>query len=111
MTDVNRVRSKHPGNPEVCNIYTIHRAFSDNAMLIEIDRGCTSAGIGCIDCKKMLFESVKRRLTPVREKARELEKNMDYVVDVLEKGADACREIAHATMEEVRATLGLYPPR
>lgn len=111
VTDVNRVRRKDPGNPEVCNIYTIHRAFSDNATLIEIDRGCTSAGIGCIDCKKMLFENVKRELTPVREKARELEKNVDYVVDVLEKGAGACREIADATMEEVRATLGLYPAR
>lgn len=111
VTDVNRVRRKDPGNPEVCNIYTIHRAFSDNAMLIEIDKGCTSAGIGCIDCKKMLFENVKRELTPIREKARELENNMDYVVDVLEKGGAACREIADATMEEVHATLGLYPPR
>jgi len=111
VTDVNRVRRKDPGNPEVCNIYTIHRAFSDNSMLIEIDRGCTSAGIGCIDCKKMLFENVKRELTPVREKARELERDMDYVVDVLKRGATACSEIADATMEEGRATLGLYSPR
>jgi tryptophanyl-tRNA synthetase len=111
VTDVNRVRRKDPGNPEVCNIYTIHRAFSDNAMLIEIDKGCTSAGIGCIDCKKMLFENVKKELAPIREKARELENNMDYVIDVLDRGAAACREIARATMEEVRGALGLYVPR
>jgi tryptophanyl-tRNA synthetase len=105
------VRRKDPGNPEVCNIYTIHRAFSGNAMLIEIDKGCTSAGIGCIDCKKMLFENVKKELTPIREKAKDLEKNMGYVIDVLDRGAAACREIARATMEEVRGALGLYVPR
>ncbi len=108
VTDVNRVRRKDPGNPEVCNIYTIHRAFSDNSMLIEIDKGCTTAGIGCIDCKKMLFENVKKELTPIREKALELEKDMDYVMDVLRKGATACRRIADTTMEEVRKTMGLY---
>jgi len=111
VTDVNRVRRKDPGNPQVCNIYTIHRAFSDNAMLIEIDKGCTTAGIGCIDCKKMLFENVKKELTPIREKALELGKNMDYVMDVLHKGATACRKTADATMEEVRKTMGLYAAR
>jgi len=59
----------------------------------------------------MLFENVKKELTPVREKARELENNMDYVVDVLKRGAAACREIADATMDEVHATMGLYPSR
>jgi tryptophanyl-tRNA synthetase len=110
VTDVNRVRRKDPGDPNVCNIYTIHRAFSDNSLLIEIDKGCTSAGIGCIDCKKMLFENVKNELAPIREKARELADNMDYVRDVLGKGAAACRDIAGVTMEEVRRVMGLYRP-
>ncbi len=108
VTDVNRVHRTDPGDPNICNIYTIHRAFSDNSMLIEIDKGCTSAGIGCIDCKKMLFENLKKELTPIREKARELAANTDYVKDVLHQGAGACRKIADVTMEEVRRVLGLY---
>ncbi len=110
VTDVNRVRRKDPGNPEVCNIYTIHRAFSDNSMLIEIDKGCTTAGIGCIDCKKMLFENLKKELEPIRLKAAELQGNMDYVMDVLAQGAAACKKTAAATMDEVHRTMGLYIP-
>ena len=110
VTDVNRVRRKDPGNPEVCNIYTIHRAFSDNTMLIEIDKGCTTAGIGCIDCKKMLFENLKKELEPIRLKAVELQGNMDYVMDVLAQGAAACKKTAAATMDEVHRTMGLYIP-
>ena len=110
VTDVKRVRRKDPGDPNVCNIYTIHRAFSENSMLIDIDRDCTSAGIGCIDCKKMLFENVKKELTPIREKARELVANMDYVKDVLRQSATACKQIADVTMDEVREVMGLYRP-
>ncbi len=108
VTDVSRVRRKDPGDPNVCNIYTIHRAFSDNSLLIEIDKGCRSAEIGCIDCKKKLFENVNRELAPIREKARELTENIDYVKDVLNKGAAVCRDIADLTMEEVRKAMGIY---
>lgn len=110
VTDVNRVRRSDTGNPDVCNIYTIHRAFSDNDVLLTIDKGCRSAGIGCIDCKKMLFENIKKELAPIREKALALGKDMDYVRDVLERGKSACSEIAKTTMDEVRETLGLYVP-
>ena len=110
VTDVNRVRRTDPGDPGICNIYTIHRAFSDNSLLIEIDKGCTTAGIGCIDCKKMLFENLKKELTPIREKAHQLTANIDYVKDVLSQGAAACKEIAIVTMDEVRKVMGLYVP-
>lgn len=110
VTDVNRVRRNDPGDPAVCNIYTIHRAFSDNNMLLEIDKGCRTAGIGCIDCKKMLFGNLKNELTPIREKALALGKDMGYIEDVLAKGAAACGSIAKTTMNEVRETLGLYIP-
>lgn len=110
VTDVNRVRRTDPGDPNVCNIYTIHRAFSENSTLIEIDKGCTTAGIGCIDCKKMLFENLKKELAPIRERARELAANTDHVKDVLSQGARACREIADVTMDEVRTVMGLYVP-
>ncbi|HBE44428.1 MAG TPA: tryptophan--tRNA ligase [Deltaproteobacteria bacterium] len=110
VTDVNRVRRTDKGNPEVCNIYTIHRAFSENKMLLEIDRECRSAGIGCIDCKKMLFENVKKELTPIRERALALQKDTGYVIDVLKKGAQECGAIARKTMDEVRKATGIYIP-
>jgi len=111
VTDVNRVRRSDPGDPAICNIYTIHRAFSNNDMLLEIDKGCKTAGIGCIDCKKMLFENVKKELTPIREKALALGADMGYVENVLAKGAKACSKIAKTTMDEVHEALGLYAPR
>ena len=106
-TDVNRVRRKDPGKPEICNIYTIHRAFSQNDMLLEIDKGCRSASIGCIDCKTMLFKNIMEELTPIRERADSLNKNIDYVMDVLKTSAEACRIIAKKTMNEVRTAIGL----
>lgn len=108
VTDVSRVRRKDPGNPEVCNIYTIHRAFSENALLIDIDKGCQSADIGCIDCKKQLFENIKKELGPIRARAEDLSNNIGYVKDVFAKSAAACREIADETMGEVRKAMGLY---
>lgn len=110
VTDVNRVRRSDTGNPEVCNIYTIHRAFSGNAMLLEIDKGCRSAAIGCIDCKKMLFENINKELAPIREKAIALKNHTGYVIDALKKGARECSVIAKQTMDEVRKAIGLYIP-
>ncbi len=110
VTDVNRVRRSDTGNPEVCNIYTIHRAFSENAVLLEIDKGCRSAAIGCIDCKKMLFENINKELAPVRERAIALKNHTGYVIDSLKKGAKECSAIAKQTMDEVRGVIGLYVP-
>ncbi len=110
VTDVNRVRRKDPGNPEICNIYTIHRAFSENDTLLTIDHGCRSAEIGCIDCKKMLFENVRAELNPIRQKALALQKDTDYIIDVLKQGASACSKIAKETMSEVHNALGLLLP-
>ncbi|MCX7965804.1 MAG: tryptophan--tRNA ligase [Syntrophorhabdaceae bacterium] len=110
VTDVNRVRRTDPGTPELCNIYTIHTAFSKNEVLLEIDKGCRSASIGCIDCKKTLFQNMMKELDPIREKAEALKKDENYVKDVLINGAKACSEIAKKTMEEVRSGLGLFWP-
>lgn len=109
VTDVNRVRRKDPGNPEICNIYTIHRAFSEPQVLLEVDRGCRTADIGCIDCKKKLFANLTEELGPIRERAFSLMKETGYIRDVLTKGAKECRELAQGTMKEVRAALGLLP--
>ncbi len=110
VTDVNRVRRRDPGNPELCNIYTIHRAFSSNEELLDIDKGCRQASIGCVDCKKMLFKNMMDELDPIREKAESLKRDPNYVRDVLRQGAVLCSEMAKKTMEEVRGCLGIYYP-
>lgn len=107
VTDVNRVRRKDTGNPDICNIFTIHRAFSGEELRVEVEKGCRTAGIGCIDCKKMLFENMKKELIPIQEKAKALMNDRPYVMDVLSRGAGACSAIAKETMQEVRETLGL----
>ncbi len=107
VTDVARVKRKDPGDPEVCNIYTMQRAFSPETALLEIDRECRSAGIGCIDCKKILLGTMLAELGPIREKALSLKSNPDFVLDVLRDGAHACTLLAGQTMDEVREVLGL----
>jgi len=108
VTDVSRVRRKDPGNPEVCNIYTIHRAFSPNDTLLEVDKGCRSATIGCIDCKTMLFKNMMEELTPIRERAASLNNDPGYINDVISTGANKCSIIAKETMDEVRKAVGLF---
>jgi tryptophanyl-tRNA synthetase len=110
VTDVNRVRRKDPGDPYICNIFTMHRAFSQQEEMDEIEAGCRSAGIGCIDCKKKLFENMYADLLPIRDRAVALQKDPGYVRDVLREGARACTVEARATMDEVRAALGLLLP-
>jgi len=108
VTDVNRVRRTDKGNPELCNIFTIHKAFSENQTLLNVDRGCRTADIGCIDCKKLLFTNLKSELGPIRERAFSLMKDTDYVIDVVRKGASDCSAISQSTMTEVRSALGLF---
>jgi tryptophanyl-tRNA synthetase len=107
VTDVNRVRRSDPGDPDICNIFTMHRAFTPEEALPELDKGCRAASIGCIDCKRMLFKQMTTELAPIREKALALKNNRAYVEDALKQGAKACRALAVETMEGVREALGL----
>lgn len=106
VTDVNRVRRTDRGDPEICNIYTMHRAFSPEGTVDEVAAGCRTAGIGCIDCKKMLFEYLFAELEPIQERARILRNDTSYVLDVLGDGARACSIMAEETMKDVRRMLG-----
>ena len=110
VTDVNRVRRKDTGNPDICNIHTIHRAFSGAEVCAEMAAGCRTAAIGCIDCKKILFENMMKELLPIQERAAKLMSDTGYVTDVLKKGAEECRIIARQTMDEVHDALGLLKP-
>lgn len=107
MTDPARVRRTDPGTPEVCNIYNLHRAFNDEATVAHVAAQCRSAGWGCLDCKKVLMDGMMRELTPIRERAMELEAHPEIVTDALATGARKSGEIAERTMITVRETMGL----
>jgi tryptophanyl-tRNA synthetase len=110
-TDPARVKRTDPGTPEKCNIYTLHKFFSDEAKQAVVHAGCTSAGIGCIDCKKMLFEGMKTELAQIRERADALRADPARVDTILARGAAAARKVAGETMKRVRERLGLHAAR
>jgi len=107
VTDENRKRRNDPGNPDICNIFTMHKGFSPNEQIKQINAGCKSASIGCVDCKKILNENMVATLSPIREKSLELIGDKDFLYEVLESGAKKCRIVAKETMEIVREKIGL----
>jgi tryptophanyl-tRNA synthetase len=106
VTDPKRIKRTDPGTPEVCNIYHIHKAFSPPATVEHVATQCTTAGWGCIDCKRVLFENMERELTPIRRRAEELRDDRGQVDAALAAGATRCRELASDTMRGVRERMG-----
>jgi tryptophanyl-tRNA synthetase len=106
-TDPQRVRRSDPGRPELCNIFAMHVHFTAAAEREEIAAGCRAAGLGCFDCKKRLAAGIDAALAPIRERAAALAASPEIVIDTLDRGAARAREIAAATMAEVRAAMGI----
>jgi tryptophanyl-tRNA synthetase len=107
VTDPKRVRRTDPGTPEVCNIYHLHKAFNSRETVEHVAVMCSTAGWGCIDCKRVLFDGMKRELGPIHERARELRNRPHHVRDVLAQGANRCRTMARETMAYVKQKMGL----
>jgi tryptophanyl-tRNA synthetase len=107
VTDPKRVRRTDPGTPEVCNIYHLHKAFSPPATVEHVAVQCRTAGWGCIDCKKVLHESMERELAPIRARAKEIAGNPAKMKKDLAAGAEHARSIASETMGEVKKKMGL----
>jgi tryptophanyl-tRNA synthetase len=107
ITDPARVRRTDPGTPEVCNIYHLHKAFSPSATVEHVAVQCRTAGWGCIDCKKVLHESIEKELTPIRARAKEIAANPKKMKDDLAHGAEHARVEAQKTMREVKQKMGL----
>lgn len=107
VTDPKRVRRTDPGTPEVCNIYHLHKAFSTSEMVEHVAVQCRTAGWGCIDCKKVLFESMERELRPIRERAAEIKANPSKLDEILAAGAEHARAVARETIRETKELMGL----
>jgi tryptophanyl-tRNA synthetase len=107
VTDPQRKRRDDPGDPDVCNVFSLHKIFSSAEEVKMINTECRQAGIGCVDCKKLFAKNLNESLAPFRERRAELDKNPDQVWDILQDGAKRARSLAEQTLEEVRTDLGL----
>ena len=105
LTDPARKRRTDPGDPEVCPVFDLHKAFSPKDVQDWAAAGCKSAGIGCLDCKGALIEQLLKRLEEVHARRPEFASRPDTVWDILREGSKKARQVAQATMEEVRAAM------
>lgn len=107
VTDPARLRRSDPGNPDVCNVFSLHKMFSSPDEIAMVDVECRRAGIGCVQCKQLLARNLNKHLEPFRQRRSELDQNPEQVWDVLRDGKERARAIARQTMSEVRAAVGL----
>lgn len=106
-TDPARIRRDDPGNPENCPVWELHKVYSNDNTRDWVVQGCTTAGIGCVDCKQPVIDSVLAELKPIQERAQEFLEDPKMVQSIITEGVEAARDIADDTLEEVRAAMGL----
>jgi tryptophanyl-tRNA synthetase len=107
MTDPARVRRTDPGEPEKCPAFQLHKIYCTEDEIAYVSKGCRTAGIGCLECKKIMIKHVVDDLAPFREKRVQYQNKPGEVEDVLTAGNQSAQKMAAATMAEVRGTLGL----
>jgi len=106
FTDPARRYRSDPGHPELCNIFRLHKFFTP-ARVEEIASECSKAGIGCVDCKKMLAQNISSTLEPFRQRRATLASKPNYVTEVLAEGANRAEAIAKETIKEVKEKMRL----
>jgi len=107
VTDPQRIRRDDPGNPDVCNVFTLHKIFSTEEQIAMINTECRRAGIGCVDCKKIFAQNLNTSLEPFRANRADWAEDPKKVWEVLDDGARRARSIARDTIEEVKNAIGL----
>ncbi len=106
-TDTNRVRRTDPGDPRKCPVWPFHAVYSDDKTRQWVQAGCTSAAIGCLECKAPVIEAVLDELKPIQARAAELEAQPERVRSIIEAGSEKARATARETMREVREAMSL----
>jgi tryptophanyl-tRNA synthetase len=107
VTDPARLRRTDPGNPDICNVFSMHKLFSPQEEVDMINVECRKAGIGCVDCKLRFANNLNKHLEPFRAKRAELAADPNHIQDILNDGANRARAIAEQTMVEVREAMQL----
>jgi tryptophanyl-tRNA synthetase len=107
QTDPARVRRSDPGDPEKCPVWQLHKVYSDEPTKAWVVHGCTTAAIGCLDCKQPVIDAIIREQEPIRERAQQYLDRPSILRDVVDAGCDRARAAARETMREVREAMGL----
>jgi tryptophanyl-tRNA synthetase len=110
VTDPQRIKRSDPGNPDVCNVFTLHKFFSSPEEVEMVNIECRRAGIGCVQDKQLFARNLNKYLEPFRARREELGKDPNLVWDVLSDGQKRASAIARQTMQEVREAIGLPRP-
>lgn len=105
-TDPNKLRKNDPGNPDICLVFSYHKKFNESE-IPEIDAGCRSGALGCVDCKMKCAAKMNLFLSPILEKRKELENNISQVEEIINNGESRARVVAQNTMHEVREAMKL----
>lgn len=106
-TDPARVRRTDPGDPARCPVWEFHLVYSDDSVKEWVQKGCKSAGIGCVDCKQPVIDAVLEELKPIQARVREFEAQPELVRTIIAEGCEAARDMAQSTMQEVRHAMCL----
>lgn len=106
-TDPARVRKHDAGNPEKCPVWPLHLIYSEPQTQVWADKGCRSAGIGCLECKQPLIDAILKEQQPMLERAQKYLDDPTLLRAIIADGCDKARKIAHETMREVRDAMGL----
>lgn len=107
-TDPARVKRSDPGNPDVCPVWQLHLVYSNAERKDWVRKGCTTAGIGCLECKQPVIDAINAELAPIRERAQAYVDDPTLVKNVLADGCDRARKLATETIRDVREAIGLH---
>ncbi|MBZ8139195.1 tryptophan--tRNA ligase [Rubrivivax gelatinosus] len=107
VTDPARVRRTDPGTPEKCPVWALHQVYSDAATQDWVCKGCTTAGIGCLECKQPVIDAIVTEQKPWRERAAAFTANPKQVQWIVEMGTERARTVARQTMKDVREAMGI----
>jgi tryptophanyl-tRNA synthetase len=106
-TDPARVKRNDPGTPEKCPVWSLHLVYSDEERRQWVRKGCTTAGIGCLECKQPVIEAIQKELAPMRERAQVYLDDPTLVKNIVADGSEKAKKLAEETMREVREAMGL----
>ncbi len=106
-TDPARVRRTDPGDPDKCPVWKFHEIYSNDEVKEWVKKGCTTAGIGCLECKQPLIDAVLAEQAPIRERAQEYLDDPETVQGIIAEGTEAARDVARETLDDVRQAIGL----
>jgi tryptophanyl-tRNA synthetase len=109
-TDPARVKRSDPGNPEKCPVWDLHKIYSNDERKAWVVQGCTTAGIGCLECKQPVIDAINHELAPIRARAQTYLDDPTLVKNIIADGCDKAKRLAEETMRDVREAMGLTSP-